>query len=178
MLKCIFLFLCLSLCFAGLCQTKAHYGRNVVAISPLINNGGPGAGLSYERFFVPSQKWSYSAELAFCDGEYIRHSPRLMTSFKPGLRYYPGNSQRVASYSVAWYCLFAYGSDTQDDLHHRTQDVTRGVFGMMIGNAFHLHAGPKVRITMEISAGMGTDDVVSTSIAPVVQTSVGVGRRW
>lgn len=148
-----------------------YYGNNVIAFAPLlVNNGGVGLGLSYERlldkkgviaFYLP-----ISASFRSDAPSYIvanQNKDIYTYFFMPGVKIYPTGGKGTVRYGVGPSLVFAFDQDYQNTLLYDNngmvigQDIgyrDRFVFGVMINNSLNINPIEHLYLGLEMGLGL------------------------
>lgn len=195
-------------------KPKSAYGKNIISVAPLqmSNSSTFGIGLQYERVLDPNAFLSFylPALYASISKQYYNSSKSAnddalghMLWVYPGIKVYPGGSNRRVSYGVG--PSFAIGSGQVPVINSTTSTVTfydpnfgyydkqvttetasttsKFLIGVMINNSINIQATKNIHIGTELGLGLpynikASDRDDSFNETPLVQFNFNIGYRF
>ena len=145
---------------------KNQYGNNIVRFAPIsLTDAGVGVGIGYERFLEPTQKVSFilPIDIIFAqyeNGGFGNYDENVSYVYiQPGLRFYPANANRKATYSIGPNLFFAYGNGEGWRYNPNTGVSTYGEFnntrfGIVATNYLDINITPKFNLGFSLGVGI------------------------
>lgn len=146
--------------------TNNQFGNNIIRFAPIsLADAGVGLGLGYERFLEPTQKVSFILPIDIIFAQYENSgygSNNENVSYvyiQPGLRFYPANANRKATYSIGPNLFFAYGTGEDWRYNSQTGISTYGKFnntrfGIVATNYLDINITPKFNLGFSLGVGI------------------------
>lgn len=164
--------------------------NNIVSLAPvLINNTGPGAGLSYERLLDSKGRFGFNASFAYAHSKAKWHYGNYYSTNCLGslfsLKYYTAAYERPVRYALGFTIpldiLLRKTTESRSPGGHSEQNATDvyNRVGILFHNSLNFTVSKRIILSLDANLGFaGSDEKDGDSFSPYASLLFKTGYRF